>query len=390
MKKLISSLFKYHLIPVLIAGVLTSLIFILYVKFKPWHPQTRTKTVSGTQAATRGAFANFWSEQVEIELAGSLKNPHDITLFGSSEMGEMPYSPYYFLPDSLNMPVIGFGHAFHQDFSMFCEMLAMQQHLPKAKVCIILSPGWFETDGTNIEAFLEFARPGFLKSIIYNDRIPMKYKMEIGRYVAEHYDEIDQPGEYLSYFRNLYLTRKIPLLNREMAGNKAGITKVNYEAVPAAAVKPVGSYPWEAGSKRIQQAFVSSIHSNHIYVNDTFFKNELLNKRGYKKGNTDPIEPPADNREFQDFLLLVELLKANNCDAVFVIQPLHPLYYNGLENYNETISGIEKVLKQNKFPYLNMFVTDPKKYEPGTLNDVMHLGDYGWMKVNRFLFEKYR
>ncbi len=392
MKKLAVSLFKYHLIPILIAGMLASCVFVLYVKTKPLRYDAETRIVVGKQAAMRGTFANFPTNQIELELAGSLSNPNTITVLGSSEMGEiLQYSPYYFLPDSLNMPVVGFGHAYHQDFSIFCELLAMESQIKNSKICIILSPGWFETDGTNTEAFLEFARPNFLKSIIYNDRIPLESKMEIGRFVSAHYDEIDQPAEYINYFKKLYQTRNIPLLNEEMAENKGGIANVSYAVSTAEKpVKPTKNIDWNATEKRIQQAFTAAIKTNRLYVSDVYFKDVLLKDGDVKKGKTEEIDPPSKNREFQDFLLLVALLKKYNCDATFVIQPLNPYHYDGLENYNEIVASLEKVLRKNQFPYLNLFVTDKKKYEPGTLNDVMHLGDYGWIKVNRFLYENYK
>ena len=37
-----------------------------------------------------------------------------------------------------------------------------------------------------------------------------------------------------------------------------------------------------------------------------------------------------------------------------------------------------------------MFVTKKQDYEPGTLNDIMHIGDYGWMRVNEFLVKTYK
>lgn len=392
MKNLLAGILKYHLLPILMAGMLTCLAFFIYTRFKPAPTDPHVHIVAGQQTAVRGTFANFPNEKTEIELAGSLASVNTIKVFGSSEMGEvLHYSPYYFLPDSAGMQVVGFGHAFHQDFSMFCELLAMKKYLKGSKICIVLSPGWFETEGTNTEAFLEFARPNFLKSIIYNNDIPLKYKLEIGRFIAEHYDDIDQPGAYLEYFKNLYQTHRIPLLGKELEENKAGITKVVYDVKPVAVnLKSAGNIDWNATEKRIQQAFVKAITTNQLFVNDTYFNNILKQEGGNPKGKTDEIVPPAKNREFKDFLLLVELLKQNGCDATFIIQPLNPHYYEGLENYSETISAIEKVLQKNEFPYLNLFTADKRKYEPGTLDDVMHLGDYGWMKVNRFLYENYR
>ena len=44
---------------------------------------------------------------------------------------------------------------------------------------------------------------------------------------------------------------------------------------------------------------------------------------------------------------------------------------------------------KNDVPYLNMFTADSKDYIPGTLDDIMHTGDLGWMKINKFLVDTY-
>ena len=52
-----------------------------------------------------------------------------------------------------------------------------------------------------------------------------------------------------------------------------------------------------------------------------------------------------------------------------------------------TIAGaVKRYIHQNNFTYFDMFVSDSKKYDPGVLTDIMHLGDYGWMKINEFLY----
>ena len=35
-----------------------------------------------------------------------------------------------------------------------------------------------------------------------------------------------------------------------------------------------------------------------------------------------------------------------------------------------------------------MTVTDSTRYELGTLQDIMHLGDMGWMRINKFIIDQ--
>ena len=387
MKNLLTGILKYHLIPIVAATAFTLLVYYLFLWLKP---EIENHIVRGQHTAFSGAFGNCAeNEQAELELAGALDDPRVITMFGSSELGSMAYSSYFFLPDSLNMPLVAFGHAHHQHFSIFCELLAMQKYLKKSKICIVISPGWFETEGTNIEAFLEFVRPNFLKSIIHNKEIPLQYKIEIGRFVSEHFSDIDHPAEYLYYFRDLYEDRKKPVAN-EVLQQTTKVNKVQYEIKKGSFEKrEVANVDWQQTAARLQKKFLDSNQNNAIYVSNAYYSEYLLKNGVFIKSKPVKIAKPSANREYQDFLLMIEILKQNGCEASFIIQPLNPYYYEGLENYSEVIAGMKKVMEQNNFPYLDMFVTGKKAYQPATLNDIMHLGDYGWNRINRFLYENY-
>jgi D-alanine transfer protein len=78
-----------------------------------------------------------------------------------------------------------------------------------------------------------------------------------------------------------------------------------------------------------------------------------------------------------------------NMDAAFIIQPVNRFYYEGTENYQALVSAITNRLDERSIPYFNMYVSDTASYDKGTLMDVMHLGDYGWMQINEFLVEQF-
>lgn len=390
MKKWFFNLFTFHFIPVFL-GLLFTFCVLFYFDQSLTSKSSKIQCIKGKQLMFRGTNANCAENiQQEIELAASLKNQHSITIFGSSELGPLTYSPYFFLPDSLHIPTVAFGHAHHQSFAMFCELLAMQEQLKGTKICILVSPGWFETEGTNIEAFLEFVRPNFMKAIIKNDRIPLKYKMEIGRYITSNMSLIEEPNNSIEYFNNLYSSKNPAVVKSVLNKLNSRSEEVNYSVTVnnKKQVIPI-EYTWENTENRIQKSFISSVKSNKFFISDEYYKTYLLDKNGkYKHGKTDLFDV-STNRELADFKLLVDLLKRYKCNASFVIQPLNPYHYDDLENYDEIIRAVEQEIKANDFPCYSMFVTKKQEYEPGTLTDVMHLGDYGWMKVNEFLVKTY-
>ena len=101
--------------------------------------------------------------------------------------------------------------------------------------------------------------------------------------------------------------------------------------------------------------------------------------------------PHKNNQEFQDLKMVVKLLKENNCEVSFVMQPLNPYYYENIENFRSIMDSIENLMIRNGLEknYLNLFVTEQDKYTPGILKDVMHFSEYGWMTVNKFLYERH-
>lgn len=391
MKGFLAGIFKFHFIPFLIATVISVGCIALFIQYKPVDGNPPQRIISGKQTMLRGLLSNcVGSEQSEIELAGALKNKSVLTIFGSSELSDLKYSSYFFLPDSLHMPTVAFGHAFHQNLSISCELLAMSTFAKRSKICIILSPGWFETEGTNIEAFLEFVRPNFLRSIIHNDSIPIKFKLEIGRFLSENYRDIATPSESINYLRDLYLCQNIPFFSEALKPSKRGIEAIRYEVQTVSVPEhTISEIDWDLKGKQLQEAFIESIKTNTCYVNDDYFKTYLLKNGVFKKSKISALKE-EDNPEFKNFRMLVEILKMYDCDASFIIQPLNPYVYDDLNKFDKTISKIERVLKENNFSYLNLFVDNVSKYEPGILNDIMHPGDYGWMKINQFLYQKYK
>lgn len=386
---MISKFIKHHFIPFIIGFCITISILSLF-NDQLLAKKTSLKIIKGQQLMLRDTNPNFeLGVQTEIELSASLNNPNYITIMGSSELGLLPYSPY-FLPDSLNTPSLGFGHAHHQCFAMYCELLAMQRSLNKSKICILLSPGWFEKDGTNIEAFIEFVRPNFLKSIIRNKNVSMEDKLEIGKYISENYNLIENPNQCIRYLKNLYYYQKIPYLTSIINKLNTNIEDVQYQVKLAKNTLPKkGHINTSETKKRLQKAFISSVKTNKLFILDDYYTTYLVDKKhGYRKGNTDVINA-STNREYADLKLLVNLLKKNQCEASFIIQPLNAYHYKDLKNFNETLDSVKKYIRQNDFTYLDMFVSDQKKYDPGVLNDIMHLGDYGWAKVNEYLIKTY-
>lgn len=389
MKSFINRFIFQHLIPLFAAiGVLYLIDSALVGKLH--FSAQKTIEITGTANNLRGHHANCELPQSEIELIGSLTNKNKLTLFGSSELQSLPYSAFYFLPDSAGIPVTAFGHAFQQNLSIACQLLAAGENLRNANVCILLSPGWFESEGTNIEAFLEFVRPNFLRRIIHDPNIPEREKDHLAAFVYTHFDEIDNPTPELIYFKQRFLSTKWNNYPKSLTSLVSPVKKVkynisqNYQFESINKTKNIGYKNIEC---RIKTNFLNTTQNNSLWVDSTYYSTYLLKEGKYVPGK---MEPLSSSNEWNDFELVLSILKRYNCNASFVLQPLNPRHYSGLDNFIPTEKRIETALKKAQFPLLNMFVTSKEEYQEPTLKDIMHPNDLGWMKINAFLIKNYQ
>lgn len=378
---------KYHIFPIILSFLFVYLIGVFLLNGKP----SKLDYVNGNQEEATRIQANYSNGvQGEVSFIASLLNKNDICFLGSSEFGNpaIKLYPYDFLKDSLNMRVFAYGHAHHQCFSIYSQLLANQKELKNANVCVILSPSWFITEGTNIEAFIEFVPENYLKRIIHSPLVSREEKLKIGEYIYKHFDLINQPTLSLNYLSNFYKYRNYPLFEKWMNLYKSKISDVKYDIKLLPKTTPIQTNK-SLIKKELKTEYLNNIKSNSIFVNDAYYLEYLSTKNH-------PYEPALieddlfkNRKEFEDFTLLVNLLKKNKCKASFIFQPLNNYHYVGIEKFKPIKKEILTVLKKNNFPILDMFSITKKEFEPGVLNDIMHTGEYGWTKINQFMYNTY-
>ncbi len=382
------SILKYHIFALLLAFVF-SLSFIIFLTQStlPFNNSGVKKIHSAKEGINSYTSSLNEGEDAELNFIWSLQEKKGVTLLGSSELSSSsPYVSHDYVTSNLNLRVSSFGHQHFQSFAMYCSLLAFKENIRNSNICIIVSPGWFDKGGTNIEAFLEYVRPTFLDRIIKNDQISHQEKLAIGSYLYNNRYLINHPDKRINYFINLFKFEHIPFLRDYFINRKKEFVGVEYPDFKGQSiVGDVVQIDWEKVFKELETNFVNSVHSNSYFVNDEYY-NEFL------KGNFDRGEfkdPGNENQELKDLLLLVGFLKKNGSNVSVVIQNLNPYCYNNLESFNPVLNELKDYFEKNNIAYLNMFTADPKDYVPGTLDDKMHTGHLGWMKINKFLVDTY-
>ena len=190
----------------------------------------------------------------------------------------------------------------------------------------------------------------------------------------------------IDYLVNCYKFQNLPILNNYIFSKNQEFGNISYKLIKNQTSRKIKTnVNWNNSFEKVQNDFLQHAKSNKIFVADSYYK--LNFNSGHKAGSFSRIG--TNCQEFKAFSLLLDLLEKNNADVSIVIQNLNPYHYAYLDRFTPTLNKIISLLNEKNVPFLNMFTPNKKEYIPGTLNDVMHTGDLGWLKINKFIVDTY-
>lgn len=377
------SFLKVHIWPALFALLPLGLLW--YADAIPKGPIRADEFICSDDSMS-AHYANFDTVPAGVlPLLRALKSTNCVVLLGSSELSSSSqYLPCNFFESNGGTQVRAFGHAYFQSFSMYCVLLSLREFLQDSKICIIVSPGWFETKGTNSQAFVEFVRPEMLANIAHDREISDDYKYYIGDYLmriksdlsgitpAMEYFQLRSSAFPLREFRSDILLRQIPTYSYcDDSLNLGAVFSLPRD------------YNWEDMNEILISKF-DSVCSNDFSVEDSRF-NSMTNGTNLYTPQRVKFIRAEENQEFHDFKILLRMLHEYGARPTFVIQPLNPYIYNDLSSFRDILNQLLSECKKYSFKCLNLYETEKTRYTSGILNDGMHMGDVGWNRVNEFI-----
>jgi len=323
-----------------------------------------------------------------------------LLLFGSSELtnGELQYIPYRFFNQKENQAT-AVGQAGNQCFQILCTLLPFSGGLKHEKVVILLSPGWFEeyAQGTNPANFAANISERTLYGI--NACAKEKYQLAVGEYLHRHYTSFSEPPAIVSLLKSKY-EKQAQWFNGPAWINEEGFDwycQKKWKGMskfkqPVLVTHETGFDPqnfmfdWDSIAHAEKTAFLKTCDRNSLYVDNAYYE-EYIAKKPYR--DVHPFNY-ATAREWHDFKLLVNFLQEENINAFFVMQPLNPYYFRNLEAFGPLLQAVEQETTSKGFGFFNFFTSNRSAYAPGTLKDVMHPGEYGWMKMDSAIVNYYQ
>jgi D-alanine transfer protein len=349
---------------------------------------------------SKNEILNYYAKPLQDSLQKTISLQNDlesgkIVVFGSSELVINPnqkFLPQNYFNNDLKLPLRIQGNEGQQSFAILSQLAAYHGELIKenAKVVILLSPSWFtgsNNNGTTIPKFLEFMYPGMMNKLYFQSEIDDSYKILINNYVKNNISYIKNPNFIYEYsFNELeedYLNNEIKkFLIKSFDNRDINPPIVTYK-------NPMLNY----GSLKIEANKIATPSTNNSYgISDEYFTKHI--EPSIKMGSFPyTIIVPSEldkNQEYQDLLVLLELLKSYKIKPLFVMQDLHPyVFAKNRDEMTNVIKTIKSKIQENNYGYLDMWSYKKEDYEIGTLTDIVHSGELGWVKINQKIIEHF-
>lgn len=348
----------------------------------------------------RDGILNYYAKPLQDSLQRTLSLQNDlesgkIVVFGSSELVIYPnqkFLPQNFFNNELKQPLRVQGNEGQQTFVIMAQLAACDNELVRnnARVVVLLSPSWFTgsyENGLTMPKFLEYMYPGMMNKLYFQSESDDKFKGLVNDYIIKNLSLIKDPNFIYKYslttFEDNYLDNEIKKVLIEAFDNKDIASQmVTY-------TDPMLDYDsLKAQAKKIE---VSSSNNSYGILNDYYNENILSE---IKKNNfpfSIVVPPELDrNQEYQDFLTLLDFLKSYKIKPLFVMQDLHPyIFAKNRDEANELVSLIKSKVLEHNFEYFDTWSYKKEDYEMGTLIDLVHAGELGWVKIDQKIIEHF-
>jgi D-alanine transfer protein len=358
-------------------------------------PDVLWQSLDTKAPSASSSFEGVYLDDLKSDSAGfnwlqrKIHGGSQLVILGSSELSHsnLPHIPYRFLNELSPGSCVAFGKAGFQCAAILNILAAAEVDSNSAAISIILSPGWFEgksASGTDPAVMLDFFPPSVQARVEGISAFPRS-----GRFWYRNAGEFTRnptPQQLLAF----KFSESRSVMNSILFYPLVTLTELyirQFYEKPVAPVfrrvefNPVKLPSWDslyqsALSKQLQRA-----RGNSLGIDDAYYDAYLRNKQHRK------VSPPKilNNDELDDFCDLIDFLHERKVKASFVIQPLHPGVYTNLESLNFVLNKIETEIRKAQYPFLNLMPGTSSSYSAGILDDIMHLGDAGWVKIDSFL-----
>ena len=330
-----------------------------------------------------------------VAFAESAMTDESLLVFGSSELSTskkvVPQVPVgVFGENNYGLRCMLVGEAYDQSLWHAIALGAYAQDgVPRNKVVLIVSPGWFIDGGIDADTFGTRFSYSLYAGFCANDAIPQDVKdYARDRLLSLGIDETQaqagagsMPQDYL----NAIVLGAIDDLKI-----RQGLGEVRDKGIPLAAsagVEP-STPDFEALREQAIADGAAMSTTNDWGVEDEFYKTRLEPALDGTEGIR-ADETYADTPEYDDLDCFLDVAEACDIEVLLVISPVMGPYYDYIGISADTRASCYDHVRAVAAAHGNVQLADfsDREYEKYFLYDIVHFGTVGWADVDRAMYE---
>ncbi|WP_407308106.1 D-alanyl-lipoteichoic acid biosynthesis protein DltD [Desulfosporosinus sp. SB140] len=333
----------------------------------------------------------------------ALKDPNVVPMYGSSEFGHGgPYNPTKLFADQPTgwTPYL-VGHAGSLD--LIQALYAGAQNLKDKKIVLSLSAQWFGGNGIPQNTFAANFSALQAYSMIFNPSLTLQTKRDLAKRLIQ-FDEVKKtypildgllkyygqtdPGsiimelvywpaariemsalEIQDALKTIQVIQHLPA--KEIAKNSSGTSQ---RALPT----------WSEMQQKATADVQKNETNNPFGVVNNFYKQKIKNPQSLKNSATKGHFYPSP--EYSDLNLLMNVLKDEGADPIFLIQPVNGLWYDFTgfpkEQRQKYYSQVRDMANHFAFSLADFSTHEYDKY---FMDDPSHPSEKGWLEFDETL-----
>ncbi|ETI70233.1 D-alanyl-lipoteichoic acid biosynthesis protein DltD [Neobacillus vireti] len=330
-----------------------------------------------------------------------LEDKHFLPIYGSSELARLDrFHPVnYFKETGEDFTPFLVGRGGTESLIHFLNFSEHTDQLKGKKIVFVLSPQWFQPNGTDESHFAPNYSSLQGYDLAFNKKVnPTVKKMAIQRLLT--FSPIKNDPMLSIMFkaeitndpwtkRGAAIVRPFASAYRDLMVKKdlyytlAGGTSRNREIS-----SKVNNMSWEQLAVQAEQVGKRKSTNNPFYVSDYQYDKikKMVPSLKDKKGKASYGKSP----EYDDFQLVLDLLKESGAQPLFISVPVNGNWYDytGFPKEGRT-SYYERIKKQIESEGFQIADFSDHEYDPYFMKDTIHIGWKGWVYTDKAIKEFY-
>lgn len=351
-----------------------------------------------SEAATELDLFMFQGKYIQDKM---LEDPHYLPMYGSSELSRLDqfHPSNYFKVNQAGFTPFLIGRGGTESLIHFLNFSEHTQQLKGKKLVFVLSPQWFQPKGADESHFVPNYSTLQGYDLAFNQKLDPKLKKQAIQRLL-HYtpvkNDIMLSTLYRAELSNDWRIQKEASLIRPFAYMYRAILHkkdlyytlaggVQRHRVISHAVKNKSWQQLQAEANRIGK---HQANNNSFYVINSQYnklKARIPSLKNYKKGAS-----YGKSLEYQDFQLVLDLLKESGAKPLFISVPVNGVWYDytGFPKSGRT-SYYKRIKQQIEAEGFQVADFSKHEYDPYFMKDTIHIGWKGWVYTDKAIQDWY-